>query len=72
MAEEKKRDLKREWQLEKERTKGKESRVVVKIDTATNEAFATKCELNGTNRNAVLKRYIERYTYENFDQPDRD
>ena len=72
MAEEKKRDLKREWQLEKERTKGRESRVVVKIDTSTNEAFMAKCELNGTNRNAVLKRYIERYTYENFDQTDRD
>lgn len=64
----KERDLKREWELEKARTAGKEYRVVCKIPMELAENFANICKSNGTNKNAVLKHYIERYTYEGFDQ----
>lgn len=64
----KERDLKREWELEKARTAGKEYRVVCKIPVDLAERFAHVCKCNGTTKNAVLKRYIERYTYEGFDQ----
>lgn len=64
----KERDLKREWELEKARTAGKEYRVVCKIPMEMANCFDEKCKANGTNKNAVLKSYIMRYTYENFDQ----
>lgn len=64
----KERDLKREWELEKARTMGKEYRVVCKIPTGLADDFAKQCEQNNTTKNAVLKNYIMRYTYENFDQ----
>ena len=40
----------------------------VKVPDNLKDDFETKCAENGTNKNAVLKRYIERYTYEGFDQ----
>lgn len=64
----KERDLKREWELEKARTAGKEYRVVCKIPMDLANRFAEKCTNNKTTKNAVLKKYIERYTDENFDQ----
>lgn len=64
----KERDLKREWELEKARTAGKEYRVVCKIPTNLADDFAKRCEQNNTTKNAVLKNYIQRYTYDNFDQ----
>ena len=68
MAEEKKRNYAREWETEKIRIKENEARIVVKTTPKINDDFSAKCAANGTNKNAVLKRYIERYTYENFDQ----
>lgn len=69
MAEEKKRDYAKEWETAKLRG---ELKVGVKVSKQLSDDFSAKCAANGTNKNAVLKRYIERYTYENFDQPDRD
>ena len=64
----KERDYAKEWQREKERRSQTEARVSVKMTPELAEAFAKKCVQNGTTKNAVLKSYIERYTYQNFDQ----
>ena len=63
-----KRDYAKEWQAEKARIADKEARVVVKLPVQVAEDFAARCELNETSRSAVLKSYIERYTYQDFDQ----
>ena len=60
MAEEKKRDLKREYETSKARG---EKMVGVKINEKLATDFTAKCLENGTNKNAVLKDYIKFYTY---------
>ena len=45
-----------------------ELKIGVKVTKALSDDFTKKCEANGTNKNAVLKNYILRYTYEGFDQ----
>lgn len=61
----KERDYKREWETEKARGV---KLVGAKISEQLKDDFEAKCESNNTTKNAVLKSYIERYTYENFDQ----
>lgn len=61
----KERDYAKEWQYEKARGIIK---IGVKVPQQLHDDFTAKCEQNGTNRNAVLKSYIERYTYQDFDQ----
>ena len=61
----KERDYAREWETAK--TRG-ELKIGVKVTQQLNDDFAARCEQNGTTKNAVLKSYILRYTYENFDQ----
>lgn len=63
------RDYAKEWQREKEHRAQTEGRVSVKMTPELADAFTKKCAQNGTTKNAVLKSYIERYVYQNFDQP---
>lgn len=65
----KERDYAKEWQREKAHRAKTEARVSIKITPELADAFAKKCALNSTTRNAVLKSYIERYVYQDFDQP---
>lgn len=60
------RDYAREGETEKARG---ETRISIKLSKQLADEFAAKCVLNNTTRNAVLKSYIERYVYQNFDQP---
>jgi hypothetical protein len=64
----KERDYSKEWEREKERRKITEARVFGKVAPQVAVDFDAKCAANGTTKNAVLKSYIMRYTYENFDQ----
>jgi hypothetical protein len=52
-------DYKKRYQREKDQ----EKLVGVKIKPQVFEDFTAKAELNGTNKNAVLKACIEAYTY---------
>lgn len=61
----KERDYKREAETAKARG---EIKIGVKASQKLHDDFTAKCLANGTNKNAVLRRYIERYTYEDFDQ----
>lgn len=61
----KERDYKHEAETAKARG---ETILTIKVSKPLAEDFRTKCAANETNKNAVLKRYIERYTYEEFDQ----
>lgn len=62
-------EYKRNYAREAETAKLRgEVKIGVKATQKLNEDFTAKCAENGTNKNAVLKRYIERYTYEGFDQ----
>lgn len=53
------RDLKREYELEKKKSK----LIGVKVPIQLNEDFTAKCELNNTTKNALIKKWIEDYTY---------
>lgn len=53
------RDYKKEYQREKEQSK----HIGVKVEPKLFEDFTAKAELNGTNKNALLKAFIEAYTY---------
>lgn len=65
----KERDYAKEYAREKDQRKARgEMMVGVKVTRTINEDFVAKCVENGTTKNAVLKNYIMRYTYENFDQ----
>ena len=64
----KERDYAKEYAREKAGRKEREAFARVKLTPKEAEDFTAKCLENGTNKNAVLKRYIERYTYEGFDQ----
>lgn len=61
----KERDYAKEWELEKKRGV---KLVGVKVPEKLKDDFEATCASNNTTKNAVLKRYIERYTYEGFDQ----
>lgn len=62
-------EYKRNYAREAETAKARgELKIGVKVNQTLNDAFTKQCEKNGTTKNAVLKRYIERYTYEGFDQ----
>lgn len=61
----KERDYKHEAETAKLRG---ETILTMKVSKTMAEDFKAKCTANDTNKNAVLKRYIERYTYEGFDQ----
>lgn len=59
----------RDYQKEAEQAKARgEMMVGVKINRSVNDDFVLRCQKNGTTKNAVLKSYIMRYTYDNFDQ----
>ncbi len=62
------RDYKREYQREKEARRERDRMIGVKTTVELAEDFESKCKENGVTRNAVLRSYIERYTYEGFDQ----
>lgn len=64
----KERDYAKEYQREKARRAVTETRIGVKLTPKIASDFENKCKANGATRNAVLRRYIERYTYEDFDQ----
>lgn len=64
----KERDYAKEYQREKARRAATEARIVVKVAPKLNEDFELKCTQQGTSRNAVLKNFIERYTYDDFGQ----
>ena len=57
------RDYQKEWQREKITRKTSETRIVVKVLPSVADDFVKQCERRGTTRNAVLKEYIEKYTY---------
>ena len=56
------RDYKKEYERERDQTK----HIGLKVDPVLFEAFTAKTELNGTNKNAVLKACAEAYTYGNL------
>ena len=62
-----KRDYAKEWQRDKER-RSDEKIVGARVSVALATDFESQCAFNGTTKNAVLKSYIERYTYQGFDQ----
>jgi len=64
----KERDYAKEWEREKERRLEKEKMVGAKLSRQVANDFEQQCSANGKTKNAVLKSYILRYTYENFDQ----
>lgn len=62
-------DGKRNYVREAETAKARgEKNIVIKVKQSVFNDFTQKCMDSGTNKNAVLKHYIERYTYEGFDQ----
>ena len=62
-------EYKRNYAREAETAKARgETRVSIKVTKQVLEDFKKQCEKNGTTRNAVITKYIERYTYEGFDQ----
>lgn len=58
-----KRDYKREYQLNKEKDKAKYKLIGVKVTRELEADFSAKCELNGTTKNGLIKKWIEEYTY---------
>ena len=64
----KERDYAKEYAREKESRQAREKMVGAKLSKQLADDFEKKCAENGKTKNAVLKRYIERYTYEGFDQ----
>lgn len=56
------RDYKREYEREKNQTK----HIGLKVTPEFFDDFTAKAELNGTNKNAVLKACAEAYTYGNL------
>ena len=64
----KERDYAKEWEREKERRLEKEKMVGAKLSRQVADDFEKKCAEHNSTKNAVLKSYIMRYTYENFDQ----
>lgn len=56
------RDYKKEYQQSKDKAK----LIGLKVDADFFDAFTAKAELNGTNKNAVLKACAEAYTYGNL------
>lgn len=56
------RDYKKEYEHEKTRSKI----LPIKVTPELFDAFTAKAELNGTNKNAVLKACAEAYTYGNL------
>ena len=63
----KERDYAREWQTEKAR-QSNYIKVTVKLTKQENADFDAKCAMLGTTKNAVLRSYVQRYTYQDFDQ----
>lgn len=61
----KERDYVKEWEYEKKRGI---KLVGAKVPEQLKDDFEAKCKANNVTKNAVLKSYIERYTYEGFDQ----
>ncbi len=59
------RDYKREAETAKARG---EKYWSLKVSGKLATDFTAKCAKNGVSKNAVLRRYIERYTYDDFDQ----
>lgn len=56
------RDYKKEYQQSKDKAK----LIGLKVDADFFDAFTAKAELNGTNKNAILKACAEAYTYGNL------
>ena len=64
----KERDYAKEYAKEREKRLAREKMVGAKLSRQLADEFEAKCTRNGKTKNAVLKSYIERYTYEGFDQ----
>ena len=60
--------MRKNGRLKKHALPIKKRGLFVKLPIQVAEDFAAKCELNETSRSAVLKSYIERYSYQDFDQ----
>lgn len=56
----------RDYGKEYEREKSRSKILPIKVTPELFEAFTAKTELNGTNKNAVLKACAEAYTYGNL------
>lgn len=53
------RDYKREYDRQKE----KDKIIACHVPPQLAEDFTAKCELNNTTKNALIKKWIEKFTY---------
>ena len=56
----------REYKKEYARERDQSKHIGLKVDPTLFDNFTAKAELNGTNKNAVLKACAEAYTYGNL------
>lgn len=54
---------KRDYKRENELRKNKEKSIRCVMSPRLFEDFSAKCELNGTTKNGLIKKWIEEYTY---------
>lgn len=59
MQESSKRNYQKEYQAKKEKHK----QIACMVSPTLFDDFTAKCELNNTTKNAIIKQWIEEYTY---------
>ena len=53
----------RNYQREYELSKNKDKIIGIRISVDMAKDFESKCDLNGISKNALIKKWIENYTY---------